>query len=35
VLSSLPGVGALFRHTSTNSVRHERFFLLTPRIITP
>lgn len=35
VLSSLPGVGALFRHTSTTSVRHERFFLLTPRIITP
>lgn len=35
VLSSLPGVGALFRHTSTNSVRHERFFLVTPRIITP
>jgi type III secretion protein C len=35
VLSSLPGVGALFRHTSTNSVRQERFFLLTPRIITP
>ncbi len=35
VLSSLPGVGALFRHKSTNSVRHERFFLVTPRIITP
>lgn len=35
VLSSLPGVGALFRHKSTNSVRHERFFLVTPRIIAP
>lgn len=33
ILSSLPGVGALFRETSKNSVREERFFLLTPRII--
>lgn len=35
VLSSLPGVGALFRETNSNSVRQERFFLLTPHIITP
>ncbi len=33
ILSRLPGVGALFGQTSTNSVRQERFFLLTPRII--
>jgi type III secretion protein C len=35
ILSSLPGVGGLFRETTRNSVRQERFFLLTPRIVTP
>lgn len=35
VLSGLPGVGALFRETTKSSVRQERFFLVTPRLITP
>lgn len=35
ILSRLPGVGAMFGQTSSNAVRQERFFLLTPRIIEP
>lgn len=35
ILSKLPGVGALFRETTANTVRQERIFILTPRIITP
>jgi type III secretion protein C len=35
VLSSIPGLGALFRHRNSNSVRQERLFLVTPRIVQP
>jgi len=35
VLSSVPVLGGLFRSTSKNTVRQERFFLLTPKVITP
>lgn len=35
VLSSAPLIGGLFRSTSKNSVRQERFFLLTPKVIAP
>lgn len=35
VLSSVPVLGGLFRSNSKSTVRQERFFLLTPKVITP
>lgn len=34
-LSSVPLVGRAFRHSETRKTRVDRFFLLTPRIVTP
>jgi type III secretion protein C len=35
VLKDIPGVGSLFKYSDKKQINMERFYLLTPRLVTP